>query len=391
MLLFGLIVLAGYPALSFSRVKLIALPQRERVEIHLEREQAILVQETRIVPLVQGHNQVDFSWNNLTLDQNSIIFQTLAPTEGEPFAVRPLAASYPPNENAVIWEVFAERAGAVEVRISYLLEGLTPSYAYRALADEDEQHLNVTQYLRLNNQAGEEYGPAYLWTRSKEIGPIPLQREETKQVVVADYAKVPVRKTYTCGVEETGWLDSAKNKLRVPMHYILRNNAQNSLGKAALPYGKVRIFQQDGHGGSAFIGEDWGLFTPIDDEMKLYLGLAQDIVAVRTIEKNEATQVAGNLSQINVVVKYVLENFKDQPVVLNVIEHIPALRNQLYGDHGRPVEWTLGPDTTFPTPPDAEKSDAYQVVFPTPLPPRTADDKVDKQEYRLHLILRNEW
>jgi len=41
--------------------------------------------------------------------------------------------------------------------------------------------------------------------------------------------------------------------------------------------GKVRIFQKDGHGGEAFTGEDWGKFTPIDDEMKLYLGLARDV------------------------------------------------------------------------------------------------------------------
>ena len=46
-----------------------------------------------------------------------------------------------------------------------------------------------------------------------------------------------------------------------------------------------------GESGTAFLGEDWGKFTPIDDEMKLYLGVAQDVVVKRTIEKNEAFRV----------------------------------------------------------------------------------------------------
>ena len=48
---------------------------------------------------------------------------------------------------------------------------------------------------------------------------------------------------------------------------------------------QVRIFQDDGKGTTAFLGEDWGKYTPLEDEMKLYLGLAQDVAVVRTIEK----------------------------------------------------------------------------------------------------------
>ena len=45
-------------------------------------------------------------------------------------------------------------------------------------------------------------------------------------------------------------------------------------GQAPLQFGKVRIFQDDGRGSTAFIGEDWGKFTPLDDEMRLYVGTA---------------------------------------------------------------------------------------------------------------------
>ena len=60
-----------------------------------------------------------------------------------------------------------------------------------------------------------------------------------------------------------------------------------------MQYGKVRIFQEDGHGGTAFLGEDWGRFTPLDDEMRLYVGTAQDTVVKRTIDRNEQKRVPG--------------------------------------------------------------------------------------------------
>lgn len=391
----GLIALILLSPWTAARVKLVTLPERESVAIRLDHPTAVWVRETRIVPLVQGRNQVDFSWNRLALDAESLLFQTqpykIASSPDEDFAPRTLAASYPPNENAVTWAVHAPRAGAARVDIGYLLSGLEPEYAYRAIATQDEKHLALTQYLRLNNRAGEDFGPAHLKTRAGEVGPLPLRRQETKQVLLAEYPQVPVEKQYTCGVQETGWLDRKQHKLRVPMHYRLRNRTDHGMGQAALPPGKTRIFQNDGHGGSAFLGEDWGAFTPVDDEMKLYLGLARDIVAKRTIEKNEAQRVAGNLFHVQVVVKYELENFKDQAATLNVVEHIPALRDELRGGNGRDVEWELGAETSFPTPPDAEQSDAYRLVFPTHLPPRGEDGRADQQVFRLHLTLRNEW
>ncbi len=51
----------GAAADALGRIKLVTLPVRERVEIQLDHERATLVEEERIVPLVQGLNQVDFS------------------------------------------------------------------------------------------------------------------------------------------------------------------------------------------------------------------------------------------------------------------------------------------------------------------------------------------
>ena len=56
------------PESARARVKLITLPVRQRVEIQLDNPQATLVEEERIVPLVKGVNQVDFSWANTQID-----------------------------------------------------------------------------------------------------------------------------------------------------------------------------------------------------------------------------------------------------------------------------------------------------------------------------------
>ena len=179
------------------------------------------------------------------------------------------------------------------------------------------------------------------------------------------------------------------------MHYVLKNDKAHHLGAAPLQFGKVRIFiegaGENKESSTAFLGEDWGKFTPIDDEMKLYLGVAQDIVVKRTIDKNENRRISGNLSDQEVVVKYEIENFKDQPVTLDVVENLPYIRREVRGDTGRDVQWELGSDTTFPGGPDPEQSTFEKVVFHVQLPARNADGKAEKIVHKLQLILKNEW
>ena len=61
-------LVSALPSTALARIKLITLPVRERVEIQLDNPNATLVEEERIVPLVRGVNQVDFSWANTQID-----------------------------------------------------------------------------------------------------------------------------------------------------------------------------------------------------------------------------------------------------------------------------------------------------------------------------------
>ena len=383
------------PAPAQARIKLITLPVRERVEIQLDNPSATLVEEERIVPLVKGENQVDFSWANTQINPDTIVFRVIAPAEEKKLDVKVVSVSYPPNEAALVWTVGSSDSGSARVRISYLLGNLNKSFTYRAVASHNEKTLTLSEYMRLQNFANEEFGSTGLWAGFGKRFLKPIGLNETKEMLVEKFEQVPIKKTYTCNPQEYGYIDQPQNKLRVPMHYVLKNDKDNHLGTAPLQFGKVRIFIE-GSGkekekSTAFLGEDWGKFTPIDDEMKLYLGVAQDIVVKRTIDKNDNRRVAGNLFNHEVVVKYEIENFKDQPVTLDVVENLRHVRSEVRGDNGRDVEWELGKDTNFDGGPDKEKSTFEQLLFHVSLPARDKDGKAEKVVKKLDVTFKNEW
>jgi hypothetical protein len=371
-----------------ARIKLITLPVRERVEIQLDHAEATLVEEERVVPLVRGLNQVDFSWANTSIDPNTIVFRVV--DEDAPDGVEVLSVSYPPGENALVWQVAAREAGPARVRISYLLGRLEKAFSYKAVAARDERALTLSRYVRIQNSANEEFGTSEIWAGYGAHFSKPIGLDETKEVLVDRYDQVRVTKTYTCDPVEHGYLNPAEKKLRVPMHYVLANDVPGGLGRTPLPFGKVRIFQQDSQGTTAFLGEDWGQFTPLDDEMRLFLGAARDLVVTRTIERSDEQRRAGNLRDYDVVVKYEIENFKDEPVRLDVVERPEAVRREVRGHVDRPVEWEIGRKTTLGQT-DPEDSHQDRLVFSVALPARGAGGDAEKVVHRLHLRLRNEW
>ena len=107
-------LLGSSPALA--RIKLATLPVRERVEVQLDNGRYTLVEEERIVPLLQsdperGNNRIDFSWSNTSIDKDSIQLRPLAIRQGGSFRpiekgdVAVINVAYPPGENALVWEV----------------------------------------------------------------------------------------------------------------------------------------------------------------------------------------------------------------------------------------------------------------------------------------------
>ena len=368
-------------------VKLITLPPRERVEIQLDHGQLTLVEEERIVPLAAGVNDVVFAWTNTYIDPNSIQMRCLTDSE----RVKVLSVEYPPGQNALIWKVAAPEAGSVRIRISYIIGQLDKSYAYRAIAANDEKTLTLWQYIQLHNNSNEAFGMSGMWPGFGERIERPIGINETKRLLIKRFDDVPIVKSYTADLVSYGYLDAGKKQLHIPMHYVLTNNKAHQLGEFPLVFGKARIFQDDGRGTVAFLGEDWLPFTPRDDEAALYLGVTKDIVVKRTIERKNQKRVRGQLYEYDVIVKFEIENFKDQAVTLDIVEHLTALRNEIRGNSGRPVEWELGGEGTLTEAYDREKSTSDRAVFHIVLPAMGVDQKAKKITHTLHIVIRNEW
>lgn len=388
---------------ALARIKLAALPQRERVEIQLDNGRATLVEEERIVPLLRGKNLVDFSWSNARVDKDSIRFRPVAIREGDAFRplrdvegrpeVQVVNVAYPPNENALVWEVQAREACAAKVRVSYLVSNLARSFAYRALANREETALTLRNDLHLANDSGEDFGGAAVWAGFGPRFEKPVGQDNEIRMLLDSFASVPIRKTYTFDWYTHGPLDPDKPYAsRVLLHYELRNDAANAMGRFPLQPGKVRIFIEDGRGGEAFLGEDWAALTPIDGTMRLYLGEARDVVCTRTIQDNRRHAVRGNLFDQEIRVRYEVENFKPGAVTLDVVEQLNRLAQEYGADPKGDVEWVLGPDTSEGVALSYELGRATPVLH-LPLPPRPPDPlaKVEKRVFVLHLTLKNLW
>ncbi|UCC31023.1 MAG: hypothetical protein JSU86_01845, partial [Phycisphaerales bacterium] len=218
-----------------ASVKLITLPPRERVEVQLDNPNVTLVEEERLVPLTAGVNEVVFGWANANIDKHSIQFRCLT----DPEEIKVLSVSYPPGENALTWQVASPEATSARVRISYVIGRLDKSFTYRAVASRDEKTLTLRQYIQLHNNANEEFGSAGMWAGFGERFERPIGINETKRLLSAKFVQVPIRKTYTADLAKHGYLDPAKKQLQIPMHYVLKNDEANGLGRFPLHSGKV--------------------------------------------------------------------------------------------------------------------------------------------------------
>jgi hypothetical protein len=399
-LVLALLLVGVSPAAA--RVKLAALPRREQVEIQLDHGRYTLVEEERVVPLLAstpeaGNNLVDFSWANAQVDKDSVLFRPVAVREGDAFRapadgeVQVVNVAYPPNENALVFEVYAKQACAVKVRVSYIVRNLARTFAYRAVADRDEQFLSLKSYLVLGNRSGEEFEGASIWAG---FGPRLVAGPEDGddfRLLLDRAARVPIRKSFTFDWYSHGPLSPEKPfASKVLMHYVLRNDEKNGLGRFAIQTGKARIFLDDGKGGEAFLGEDWVLPTALDRDARLFLGEARDIVCTRTIERNERRGVEGNLFHQEVKVRYEIENFKDKPATLDILEQLNALAAEYGARTPGDVEWELLEGTTPGLRVATDKGGALPVLS-VDLPARPKEGVVEKKVVILHLVLKNLW
>jgi hypothetical protein len=363
-IMYGLIMAASVVSAAQARTKLAALPERDATVIRLDNPSATLIEEERILTLQKGLNQVDFSWNAVFIDGDSIRLTVLDHPEG----VKLLNVSYPPNEAALVWEIASDGDYAETVRISYLLYNIDRLVTYKAVANKEETQLDFKSYLVLRNFSGEDFDLAQVLLDYGQAFEQGIAHEETKQMLFLKAPAVPVTKIWTWDAGQLPWDPEQLEgqNIGVPVSYRLYNNTDSGLGQAALWGGKMRLFQDDGHESTIFLGEDNATLIPVGQKAQVYIGDSRDIVVTQrkmkeariNLRKNNNGQVVLYDTDEQITAK--IENFKDTPAKLTMIQRIDG-------------QWEMKSCTLDGQKASYERKDAGMLEFEIELPARTAD------------------
>jgi hypothetical protein len=386
-------------ATAQARIKLTTLPERETVRIDIQNGRFTLVEEERTVNLQAGRNQVDFSWANIQIDKDSIVFRIIK-ADGE---VNVLNTNYPPNENALYWTVSAQNAGPAVIRISYLIGNMAAEPSYQGTVENDEKKLLLQVYMTVTNTSGESFGECTVQPGVGKTTVRYFNNGERKRMLAAKFAEVPIEKRYV--------FDAQIDQERTRMYYRLTNDKENHLGEFPLPYGKVRLFIKepaadgDEVRSQAFLGEDWAQYAPLFASMDLYVGVAQDVKVERfTMQPEEGPQKTHDiltcprytldgkkgvteprLRNERTRFRYRLQNFKTEngepvTVPLTIKEHVDGewiiekiVLKELEGERNQQVEKEIPYQDLF----HVKRIDVNNVEFEMKLPPTTVDKKYD--------------
>ena len=355
----GLLLVAS--TIVLARIKLVALPERAATVIRLDNPQFTLIEEERVLTLQKGLNKVDFSWKGVSIDPDSIRLAVL----DHPDKVTLLNVSYPPNEAALVWQISSDSDYAETVRISYLLRNIDRLITYKAIADKAETAVDLKSYLVLRNFSGEDFGLSRVLLDYGEAFEQDIKHEETKQMLFLKANKVPIEKIWTFDAAQLPWDPEKLNNKNVgiPVSYRIVNNPASGLGKFALWGGKARLFQDDGQESTIFLGEDITGLVPVGEETELYIGDSRDIVVTQRKMKNTRIRLRKNnagkviLYDTDEIITAKIENFKDTPAVLTMIQHIPGqwdmAKNECNMEYTREDANTLEFEITLPARTDA--------------------------------------
>ena len=183
----------------------------------------------------------------------------------------------------------------------------------------------------MRNFSGEDFEKATVlldYGKAFEQG---IKHEETKRLLFLKANKLPIEKVWTFDARTMTWdPEKVNDNVGIPVSYRIKNSKPEGLGNNALWGGKVRLFQQDGHGSTIFLGEDSSGLVPVGEKMEITMGKSRDIVVTQRKMKEKRVNLTKNTSghtvlyDMDTLIHAEVENFKDKPATLTMIQQIPG-------------------------------------------------------------------
>jgi len=269
------------------------------------------------------------------------------------------------------WLVSNSKQGEHKTEISYLAGQLTWSCNYVALLDANDTQIDLTGWVTVINNSGTTFKNAELKLVAGDVNLVKeeqagyamrksdmmeasaaapqfqqkelfeyklysLQRKtdisnnETKQIELTSAKKISAKKVFMYDGMSSQWRSWSNNysyreqgsfgqqsNKKIGVYVTFKNEEKTGLG-ISLPKGKVRVSKRDEEGKEQFVGEDEIDHTPKDEEIKLYLGNAFDIVGEHT-QQNFRVVVPGHVVDETFEIK--VRNHKSDLVEVMVYEH----------------------------------------------------------------------
>jgi len=261
------------------------------------------------------------------------------------------------------WIYRSKAAREYRLEVSYLTDGMNWNADY-ILSVADGKPAGLSGWVTVNNQSGAAYKDAKLKLVAGEVNRAPVVRparnqmlkgvayaeasmaddaggfggsqvfeyhmydlqrsttikeNQTKQISLMDAQGVKVAKEYITAPSGGNYYlynkVNGEQKQPVTAYLTFKNTKENKLGDP-LPAGVVRIYTADAQGRQQFIGEDRITHTPKDEEIRLKVGEAFDIVAERTqLDFKQKTSRSTETDW-----KISLRNRKDEDITVKVQE-----------------------------------------------------------------------
>jgi len=175
------VVAASQAAIEAKNVDLSTVPRRETVQLTIyNSEDLTLVRETRKVSFKPGINPLQFSWANTLIDPTSVELRFLSHAD----KLEVLDTTFPHDKPQMLyWNVQSELDGEALVEITYFTSGISWSADYVCIANQEETHLKLENFVRVYNNSGEDYENAQV---RLVVGRINLVEK------IAQLAKIPM-------------------------------------------------------------------------------------------------------------------------------------------------------------------------------------------------------
>ena len=293
----------------------------------------------------------------------------------------------------LVWQIGAPASGRRKIEASYITNGMQWSADYVLSLDPTEEKAGLQGWVTVNNNSGATYTDAKLKLvagdvhRAEIVRPQPsgrvyapamamakeqafveeglfeyhlytlerpstIKNAQTKQIQLLQSEGIRIIKDYVLNggqqYFQSVWSGPpSKEKIKVFIGF-KNSEATPGLGQP-LPKGIVRVFKKDRSGSPQLIGEDNIDHTPRNEDLKLELGNAFDIVAER--RQTDFKHLAGRPGTVYESAHEIkIRNQKDTPVTVRVVEPLGG-------------EWTMI-ETSIPN----RKTAAFESQWDVPVP-----------------------